>query len=363
MKIAIVVGVRPEFIKMAPFIKLCKEKKIDHYVIHTGQHYGDEMNKQFFEDFDLDAPDYILDTYSTSTPIQITKMIIGMEDILSKNKPDIVLVYGDSNSALGPALTCAKMGISIGHVEAGLRSFDRTMPEEINRVVVDHMSDFLFAPTEVCKKNLQNEGINSNRIFVTGNTVVDSIFYIKNIAKNTSKILDSLKLHSGEFSILTLHRPSNVDDEIKLNEILKSLDLLCDEFSTKIIFPIHPRTKKNLETFGLSIPKNIIATLPLGYLDFVQLQNNSKVIFTDSGSIQEEACIIGIPCITIRDNTERPESVEVQANTLTKSDFQSIKQAFKKQIQISTDWKNPYGDGTASQQILDICLKYQNLKH
>ena len=138
---------------------------------------------------------------------------------------------------------------------------------------------------------------------------------------------------------------------------------MCDECSTKIIFPIHPRTKKNLEIFGLSIPKNIIAVPPLGYLDFVQLQNNSQVIFTDSGSIQEEACIIGIPCITIRDNTERPESIEVQANTLTKSDFQSIKQAFKKQIQISTNWKNPYGDGTASQQILDICLKYQNLKH
>ena len=360
MKIAIVIGVRPEFIKMAPFIKLCQEKKIEHYVIHTGQHYSDEMDKQFFKDFNLDAPDYVLDTHSTSTPIQIAKMITGMEDILLKNKPDIVLVYGDSNSALGPALACAKMGISIGHVEAGLRSFDRSMPEEINRVVVDHMSDFLFAPTEICKKNLQNEGINSNRIFVTGNTVVDSIFYIKDIAKNTSKILDSLKLHSGEFSILTLHRPSNVDDEIKLNEILKSLDLLCDEFSTKIIFPIHPRTKKNLETFGLSIPKNIITLPPLGYLDFVHLQNNSQVIFTDSGSIQEEGCVIGVPCITIRDNTERPESVEVGANTLTKSDYHSIKQAFEKQTKISKSWKNPYGNGTSSQQILDLCLSQSN---
>jgi len=363
VKIAIVVGVRPELIKMAPFIKLCQEKKIDHYVIHTGQHYGDDMDKQFFDNFDLGTPDYVLDTHSTSPVTQIVKMITGMENILSENRPDLVLVYGDSNSAMGPALACTKMGISIGHVEAGLRSFDRTMPEEINRVVVDHISDFLFAPTEVCKKNLTNEGINLNRIFVTGNTVVDSIFYIKDIAKNTSKILDSLKLDSSKFSILTLHRPSNVDDKIKLNKILKNLDLLCDEFSTKIIFPIHPRTKKNLEIFGLSIPKNIIAVPPLGYLDFVQLQNNSQVIFTDSGSIQEEACIIGIPCITIRDNTERPESIEVQANTLTKSDFQSIKQAFKKQIQISTNWKNPYGDGTASQQILDICLKYQNLKH
>jgi len=360
MKIAIVIGVRPEFIKMAPFIKLCKEKEIDYFVIHTGQHYGNEMDKQFFDDFKLDVPDYILDSHSTSPSIQIAKMISGIEDILLKNKPDIVLVYGDSNSAMGPALACAKMGISIGHVEAGLRSFDRTMPEEINRVVVDHISDFLFAPTEICKKNLKNEGINLDHIFVTGNTVVDSIFYIKDIAKNTSKILDLLKLDSKKFSILTLHRPSNVDNKIKLNEILKNLGLLCDKFSTKIIFPIHPRTKKNLETFGLSIPKNIITVPPLGYLDFVHLQNNSQVIFTDSGSIQEEACVMGIPCITIRDNTERPESVEVGANTLSKSDYQSIQQAFEKQTKLPGNWKNPYGDGTASQQILDICLKYQN---
>jgi len=360
VKIAIVVGVRPEFIKMAPFIKLCQEKKIDHYVIHTGQHYGDDMDKQFFDNFDLGTPDYVLDTHSTSPVTQIVKMITGMENILSENRPDLVLVYGDSNSALGPALACAKMNISIGHIEAGLRSFDRTMPEEINRVVVDHISNFLFAPTDVCKNNLIQEGIDSKHIFVTGNTVVDSVFHIKDIARTQSNILDSLKLNQKDFSILTLHRPSNVDNPIKLEEILKSLNQLCDEFSTKIVFPIHPRTKKNLETFGLSIPKNIIATPPLGYLDFVQLQNNSKVIFTDSGSIQEEACIIGIPCITIRDNTERPESVEVLANTLTKSDFQSIKQAFEKQTQISTDWNNPYGDGTASQQILDICLTHQN---
>ena len=360
MKIAIVVGVRPEFIKMAPFIKLCQEKKIDHYVIHTGQHYGDEMDKQFFKDFDLDAPDYVLDTHSTSLPTQIAKMITGMEDILSKNEPDLVLVYGDSNSALGPALACAKMGISIGHIEAGLRSFDRTMPEEINRVVVDHISDFLFAPTDICKNNLMQEGIDSKRIFVTGNTVVDSIFYINDVAKTNSTILDSLKLTKNSFSVLTLHRPSNVDDPKKLEEILTSLNKICEEFSTKIIFPVHPRTKKNLESFGLSIPKNLIVLSPLGYLDFVQLQNNSQVILTDSGSIQEEACILGIPCMTIRDNTERPESIEVKANVLTKSDYKSIKESFEKQTKIFTDWKNPYGDGTASQQILDVCLAYEN---
>ena len=274
MKIAIVVGVRPEFIKMAPFIKLCQEKKIDHYVIHTGQHHDDEMDKQFFKNFDLDVPDYVLDTHSTSTPTQIAKMIIGVEDILSKNKPDLVLVYGDSNSALGPALACAKMGISIGHIEAGLRSFDRTMPEEINRVLVDHISNFLFAPTDICKNNLIQEGIDSKHIFVTGNTVVDSIFHINNAAKTNSIILDSLKLIKNSFSVLTLHRPSNVDDPKKLEEILTSLNKICEEFSTKIIFPIHPRTKKNLESFGLPIPENLIVLPPLGYLDFVQLQNN-----------------------------------------------------------------------------------------
>jgi UDP-N-acetylglucosamine 2-epimerase (non-hydrolysing) len=314
------------------------------------------MDKQFFDDLKLTVPDYVLDVRSTSPSTQIAKMITGMEDILSKNKPDLVLVYGDSNSALGPALVCAKMNIPLGHVEAGLRSFDRTMPEEINRVVIDHISDFLFAPTDVCKNHLIQEGIDPNHIFVTGNTVVDSIFHIKDVAKNNSTILDSLKLVAKNFSILTLHRPGNVDNPKKLELILKSLEQICNEFSTKIVFPIHPRTKKNLENFGLSIPEKFIVLPPLGYLDFVQLQNNSQIIFTDSGSIQEEACILGIPCITIRDNTERPESIDVHANILSKPDFKSMKKAFEKQSKISTKWKNPYGDGTASQQILDICL-------
>lgn len=356
MKIAIVVGVRPEFIKMAPFIKLCKEKKIDHYVIHTGQHYGNEMDKQFFDDFGLDVPNYILDMHSSSPSTQIAKMISGMEDILLKDKPDLVLVYGDSNSALGPALACAKMNVKIGHVEAGLRSFDRSMPEEINRVVVDHISDFLFAPTDVCKNYLINEGIEPSRILVTGNTVVDSVFFIKEIAKTKSNILDSLKLSPKNFLLLTLHRPSNVDNKERLEEILTSLQKICNDFSTKIIFPVHPRTKKNLEKFGLQIPSEIIPLPPLSYLDIIQLQSNAKVIFTDSGSIQEESCVLGIPCITIRDNTERPESIEVNANILTNSDFLSIKNVYEKQIKNSSQWKNPYGDGTASEKILNFCL-------
>jgi UDP-N-acetylglucosamine 2-epimerase (non-hydrolysing) len=363
MKIAIVVGVRPEFIKMAPFIKLCSERKIEHFVIHTGQHYGEDMDKQFFDDFKLEVPDYVLNSHSTSPSTQIANMMTGMETVLSKNKPDLVLVYGDSNSALGPALACAKMNIPIGHVEAGLRSFDRTMPEEINRVVVDHISDLLFAPTDVCKNYLLQEGIDPKQISVTGNTVVDSIFYIKEISDTKSSILNSLKLSSKNYALLTLHRPSNVDDKERLDEILQSLKKICNEYSTKIVFPIHPRTKKNLDKFGLTVPDEIIVSPPLGYLDIIKLQNNAKVIFTDSGSIQEEACVLGIPCITIRDNTERPESIEVNANILVNSNFKSMKEAYDKQITTSTDWENPYGDGTASQKILKICLEKTSLKN
>ena len=360
MKIAIVVGVRPEFIKMAPLIKLCQEKKIEYFVIHTGQHYGSDMDKQFFDEFELPVPHYVLDVHPTSPPQQIAKMIIRMEDVLSKNRPDLVLVYGDSNSTLGPAIASAKMNIKIGHIEAGLRSFDKTMPEEINRIIVDHISDFLFVPTDIGKKNLINEGISPEKIFVTGNTVVDAINQMKELAQTQSKILDLLHLEPKKYLVLTLHRPSNVDVSEKLELIFNSFKKLYDEFGFKIVFPIHPRTKRNLENFGLSVPKEIITVTPLGYIDFIHLQNNAKVIFTDSGSIQEEACILGVPCITIRDNTERPESIEVNANILSKPDFQSIKQAFEKQTKISTEWKNPYGDGTASKQILGVCLKSEN---
>jgi len=355
MKLGIVIGVRPEIVKMAPLIKLCKSRNIEYFVIHTGQHYSEEMDKQFFEDLSLDTPKYSLGVGSGSPSKQIASMISLTEDVLLHNKPDILLVYGDSNSALGPAIAASRLGIPIGHIEAGLRSFDRTMPEEINRIIVDHISDYLFAPTEVCESQLLKEGIPLEKIFVTGNTVVDILFYIKELASQKSDILQQYELKKKSYLVLTLHRPRNVDDKEKLQSIIQAIENLCIKYQIKVVFPIHPRTKKNIEKFGINLPKDIIVLNPLGYIDFINLENNAKMIITDSGSIQEEVCVLGIPCITLRDNTERPESITVGANILCSA--KDLIDAFNSQLNNKCDWVNPYGDGHASQRILEILEK------
>ncbi|RLE38043.1 UDP-N-acetylglucosamine 2-epimerase (non-hydrolyzing) [Candidatus Woesearchaeota archaeon] len=353
MKIAIILGTRPEIIKMAPIIRELERRTIDYFILHTGQHYSYNMDRIFFEQLKLPQPKYNLRVGSGTHAEQTGKMLIGIEKVLMKEKPDIVLVQGDTNTTLAGALAAAKIHIPVGHVEAGLRSFDREMPEEINRILTDHLSDYLFAPTEKAKQNLLNEGIPEEKIHVTGNTIVDAVYQHLELAKNNN-ILERLNVKPNEYMLLTLHRQENVDRKQRLKSILKGIELVAKEFETKIIYPIHPRTQKRIKEFKIEVPKEIHLTPPLDYLSFLKLEANAQLILTDSGGVQEEACILKVPCVTLRYNTERPETIEVGANTLAGAEPQTILKKAREMINKERNWKNPFGDGKAAQRIVNI---------
>lgn len=366
MKIAFIIGTRPEIIKMAPIIDLAKKWGIDHVLIHTGQHYDHEMSQKFFLDLELKKPDYNIGVGSNSHGKQTAQMIEELEKVLTHEKPDIVLVQGDTNAVLAGAVSASKLNLAVGHVEAGLRSFDRTMPEEINRKIADSCSTMYFVPTEESAVNLALESVDPHEIFVTGNTVVDACIRHLKIAEQNSMLLSDLDL-DGDILTLTMHRAENVDDPDRLKNIIDALMELED---ITVVFPVHPRTLKTLENFGfLSRLKNaphIKLTKPIGYLDFLLLLSRSKFVMTDSGGLQEEAITLNIPCITLRYNTERPETVTAGGNILVGSDKAKIIETIQK---ISGDdelykkmqeAKNPYGDGSSSEKILKALLKYEN---
>ena len=249
MKIAVILGTRPEIIKMSPIIRECMKQILDYFILHTGQHYSYNLDKIFFEELELPEAKYNLDVGSGSHAEETGKMLIGIEKLIKEEKPDIVLVEGDTNTVLAGALAASKLHIKVGHVEAGLRSYDRTMPEEINRVLADHLSDYLFAPTEKAKENLLGEGIEENKIFVTGNTIVDAVYQNLEIAKRTVDVFNKLNLSHEEYFLVTAHRQENVDEKERLKSILNGLELVHNEFSLPIIYPIHPRTSKRLKEF------------------------------------------------------------------------------------------------------------------
>lgn len=360
MKIAIILGTRPEIIKMSPIIRECENQHVEYYLLHTGQHYSYEMDKIFFEQLRLPQAKYNLDVGSGKHGEQTAKMLAGIEEILIKDRPDAVLVQGDTNTVLAGALSAAKLQIKIGHVEAGLRSFDRTMPEELNRIITDHISDYLFAPTEVSKRYLLNEGIPGKKIFVTGNTIVDAVHQNLEISKKEINILKRLTLKEKEYLIATVHRAENVDNKERLRGILSGFYQIYREFGFQIIFPAHPRTVKMIGEFGFKIPEGIRLIEPLGYLEFLQLESGAKLILTDSGGLQEEACILKIPCITLRENTERPETVDVGANLIA-GYREKIIECTKKMIDSDCKWENPYGIGNTSKIIISILKNYPNI--
>lgn len=351
--IGIILGTRPEIIKMSPVITECEKQGLDYFILHTGQHYSYEMDRIFFEMLNLPQPDYNLDVGSGTHASQTGKIMLGIENILSKEQPDVVLVQGDTNTVLSGSLAAAKLHIKIGHVEAGLRSFDRSMPEEINRIVSDHVSDYLFAPTETSYRQLVKEGIDPEIIFVTGNTVVDAVYQNIEIAKNKVNILKDLGLSSKKYILVTFHRAENVDIKERLEGIITGLKLIKDYFSLPVVFPIHPRTEKMIEKFGFSL-EGINVVPPQGFLEFLQLEANAKFVLTDSGGLQEETCILGVPCITLRDNTERPETLEVGSNVLAGVNPSTMLSHAKNAV-IDKSWNNPYGDGTAAKLIVDVC--------
>jgi len=355
MKIAIILGTRPEIIKLAPVIKELKQKQADFFILHTGQHYSYHLDKVFFEQLELPQPRYNLDVGSGSHAEETGKMLIGIEKTLRTEKPGAVLLEGDTNSVLAGALAAVKINIAVGHVEAGLRSYDRGMPEEINRVLVDHLSGYLFAPTPKARDLLLGEGIPGEKIFITGNTIVDAIYDNLEIARGRPDALSTLHLKPQEYFLVTLHRQENVDKQARFKSILKGLEGLSAAFEMPVVYPIHPRSRKMMERFGLK-SRRLILTEPADYLNFLQLESNARLVLTDSGGVQEEACILRVPCVTLRDNTERPETIEVGANVLSGASPERILECSKVMLGKKSDWDNPFGDGKAGRRIVDIIM-------
>ena len=358
MKIAIILGTRPEIIKMSPIIRLVEEKNIDYFIIHSNQHYSKNMDAVFFEDLNLPPPKYNLGIGSADHGNQTGKMLIKIEEILLKEDPSIVLSQGDTNTVLAGILAASKQNISCGHVEAGLRSYDRRMPEEKNRVICDVLSEFLFAPTNVQKEILNHEGISDNRIFVVGNTIVDAVYQNKNVAEQKSSILNKLDLKSNRYVLITAHRALNVDLKSSLKKLVKLINKLQEITGLTVVYPIHPRTLAKLKKFNLKI-RNVKLIEPVRYIDFLTLEMNANLIVTDSGGIQEEACILHTPCITIRENTERPETLENGANRLVGLDILKLKKAVNFHKENGNSWKNPFGDGRTSQKIIEVISSNQ----
>ena len=357
IKICLVLGTRPEIIKVSSIIRACEKKSIEYFLIHTGQHYDKNMDGIFFEQLQLKDPKYNLKIGSCSPGKQIALMIEKIEEILVQECPDVVLVQGDTNSVLAGALAANKNNIKVGHIEAGLRSYDKKMPEEHNRVVVDHISDFLFAPTVDAAQNIDKEGIDKKKVFVVGNTAVDAVFQNSTIAKEFVDVLTKFNLKNNEYIVTTAHRPANVDDSSNLKKLIDGLNAVANELKIQIIFAVHLRTKKRIEENNLKLHESIKMIDPVGYLEFLQLMENAKVIITDSGGIQEEASILKVPCVTIRENTERPETIAIGCNVLAGIDPDKIVACTKTMINKARDWSSPYGDGTAGEKIVELLLK------
>lgn len=352
MKIVLILGTRPEIIKMSPVIRSCSDHSTDFSIIHTGQHYSYEMDRIFFRELGLPDATYNLEVGSGMHGAQTARMLTGLEQILIEDPHDVVVVQGDTNTVLSGALAASKLGIPVGHVEAGLRSYDRSMPEEINRVVVDHISDFLFAPTESAAGNLKREGRPDSRIFITGNTVVDAVAQNLSIAQRSTSIFSELAVERGNYVLATAHRQENVDRWENLSGILEGLRLVGNELGVTVIYPIHPRAKKMIEQYNLQVPDNIRLLEPLGYFEFLLLEASARLVLTDSGGIQEECCILKTPCVTMRKNTERPETVAVGGNILAGTDPEMILSCAKTMDCVTRRWENPFGDGRAGDRIV-----------
>jgi UDP-N-acetylglucosamine 2-epimerase (non-hydrolysing) len=360
VRFGIILGTRPEVIKMSPIIRACVRQQADFFMLHTGQHYSFEMDKALFDDLDLPAPRYRLDVGSGDHGEQTAKMLLGIENVLRHDPADIVLVEGDTNTTLAGALAAAKRPVVVGHVEAGLRSGDRSTPEEVNRIVVDHLSNLLFAPTDRARASLLGEGIAPGQIFVTGNTIVDAVVENRARAEVQSTVLERLDITAGAFVLMTAHRQENVDAVERFRGILDGATRIGRELGMPVVYPIHPRSRKMLGELGLeAAAAGIRLTEPLSYLDFLQLESTARLILSDSGGVQEEACILGVPCVTLRDATERPETIAVGANVLAGVDPAAIVEKSRAHARAPRGWTHPFGDGQAAERILEISGRWR----
>lgn len=353
--IAVILGTRPEIIKMSPVIRALDYYGIENAIIHSGQHYSYNMDKLFFEKLNLPQPRFHLEVGSAPHGAQTGRILENIERVFLNHEFKAVLVQGDTNTVLAGAIAAAKLGVKVGHVEAGLRSYDSTMPEELNRTLTDHCSDFLFAPTLQAKKNLRREGCNNDRIFVTGNTIVDAVYQNIEIAKRRVGILDELNLDKRGYFLATVHRQENVDNKKRLRAIFAGLEALSEKFKKTVILPCHPRTRKRINEFGIDIESTNISLIePLDYFSFLILENSALLVLTDSGGVQEETCVLKTPCITLRDNTERPETVKVGSNVVSGTEPEEVLKAANSMLKRPRTWKNPFGDGDTGMNIVKI---------
>jgi UDP-N-acetylglucosamine 2-epimerase (non-hydrolysing) len=354
MRLLHVVGARPNLMKLAPVYRaLANLPKIEQVVVHTGQHYDFNMSDVLFRELEIGAPDMNLQVGSSSHAQQTAEIMMRFETVAMDYRPDLVLVYGDVNSTLATALVSTKLGMRVAHVEAGLRSFDRSMPEEINRLLTDQVADLLFTPSEEGNRNLEREGIARDKIHLVGNVMIDTLIHMLPIAQ--TQLPENVP---PRFALVTLHRPSNVDDLDWLGSMLHNLEQISSDLT--VVFPVHPRTRQKLNEIGLNGSSPILRLLePLPYLAFLALQQRATVVITDSGGIQEEATYLGVPCLTVRENTERPVTVEMGTNTLVGRDPGRIRGEVKKIVSGQTRKGRipPLWDGHAAERIRDVIAK------
>ncbi len=361
LKVLLIAGARPNFMKIAPIYReALKYNQVQCKIVHTGQHYDYEMSEAFFEDLEISKPDFFLSAGSGSHAVQTAKIMVTFEELCQNQRPDLIIVVGDVNSTLACSVVAKKLLIDVAHVEAGLRSFDLTMPEEVNRMVTDSISDYFFVTEESGVTNLVQEGKPKDRIHFVGNVMIDNLFY--QAAKRdgdvpggfpTSEIKEKLR----DYAFLTLHRPSNVDTKSGFSEIAEALNSIAEKMP--ILFPVHPRTKKMMDEFDIHLSNNIFLFSPLSFKESLFLWKDSKVVLTDSGGLQEETTALGVPCVTIRENTERPITIKMGTNILAGTKKESILKAFEEAVARPEDQFKvpPKWDGKAAERIWEILLE------
>ena len=348
MQVLHVVGARPNFMKAAPLLRVLRARGIGQILVHTGQHYSANMSDVFFTQLAIPAPDVNLGVGSGTHACQTAEVMVRLEPVVLDQKPDIVVVYGDVNSTAAAALVCSKIGVPVAHVEAGLRSFDRTMPEEINRLITDQLSDLLFTPSADADVNLQREGISADKIHRVGNVMIDSLVHLLPASRQCAK-----NGFPDRYALVTLHRPSNVDSNEGLKNILKSLLEINEDLT--VVFPVHPRTRQRIVDFGIDASALHLMD-PIPYIEFLALQSRATVVITDSGGIQEETTFLNVPCLTLRDNTERPITITLGTNVLVGNDNRKLRQEMAKILEgkAKKGTVPPLWDGRAAQRIADV---------
>jgi UDP-GlcNAc3NAcA epimerase len=358
MKVLTVVGARPQFVKAAVVSRafaMRSSESVREVLLHTGQHYDESMSDVFFRELQIPKPDYNLGIGGGTHGQNTGRMIESIESVLLSEHPDAVLVYGDTDSTLAGALAAAKLHIPVVHVEAGLRSFNRSMPEEINRVLTDHVADLLLTPSETADRNLEAEGIQGDKVVRTGDVMYDAALFYAKLSEQNSRIISRLGLEVDRFVLATLHRPSNTDDEKRLTGIVRAFD----DSTLPVVFPLHPRVKARIEQFNLTLPDNVITIPPVGYLDMVALEKNASMIVTDSGGVQKEAFFHATPCLTVREETEWTELVSLGVNLLIGHASDRLRGFLRAPIAFPSNacGIQPYGDGRAGDQVVAAILR------